>query len=71
MDVPPPPGYRRRSVEAELRLRAVNNRDRTYEVPHTHAGHNIAFASIQTYAELGLAFYDSILIGLEQDGWDS
>lgn len=70
MDVPPPPGYRRRPVRAELRLRTVNNREQTYEVPRTHAGHDISCASIQTYAELGLAFYESILDGLERDGWD-
>ncbi|WP_175771968.1 hypothetical protein [Paraburkholderia phenazinium] len=71
MDVPPPPGYRRQSVKAELRLRAVNNRDQTYEAPRTHAGRDISLASIRTYAELGLAFYESILNALEQDGWDS
>jgi len=71
MDVPPPPGYQRGAVRAELRLKTVKNRDQIYAVPRTHAGHDITLASAQTYAELGLAFYESILDGLEQDGWDA
>jgi hypothetical protein len=71
VDVPPPPGYHRRTVRAELRLRAVKNREQTYDVPRLHAGQDISLATIQTYGELGLAFYKSILDGLERDGWDS
>lgn len=71
MNVPPPPGYQRRAVRAELRLRTVKNRDQTYAVPRTHAGHDITLATVQTYAELGLAFYESVLDDLEQDGWDA
>ncbi|WP_133117932.1 hypothetical protein [Burkholderia ubonensis] len=71
MEVPPPPGYQRRTVRAELRLKAVKNRDQTYDVPRTHAGQDITLASVQTYAELGLAFYESVLDGLEKDGWDA
>lgn len=71
MAVPPPPGYRRRMVRAELRLRSVHNRDQTYEVPRIHAGQDISVATIETYAELGLAFYEATLNGLERDGWDS
>ncbi|MCA7936889.1 hypothetical protein [Burkholderia cepacia] len=71
MDVPPPPGYRRRAARAELRLKAVKNRDQTYDVPRTHAGQDITLASVQTYAELGLVFYESVLDGLERDGWDA
>lgn len=70
MDIPPPPGFLRKAVRAELRLRTVNNRDKAYEVPRTHTGQDISCASIQSYAELGLAFYESILDGLERDGWD-
>ncbi|HKR44538.1 MAG TPA: hypothetical protein VJU59_33520 [Paraburkholderia sp.] len=71
MDVPPPPGYQRRAVRAELRLTAVKNRDQVYDVPRTHAGQDITLASVQNYAELGLAFYESVLDGLERDGWDT
>lgn len=71
MEVPPPPGYRRRDVRAELRVRAIKNRDQTFDVPRTHAGQDIALASVQTFAELGLAFYESVLNGLERDGWDA
>lgn len=71
MDVPPPPGYQRKAVRAELRLKTLKNRDQTYAVPHTHAGHDITLASVPIYAELGLAFYESVLNDLEQDGWDA
>lgn len=71
MDVPPPPGFSRRVVRAELRLRAVRNRQQTYEIPRTHDGQHIGDASPVALAALGLAFYESVLDGLARDGWDS
>lgn len=71
MNVPPPQGFSRRSVRAELRLRAVRNRQQTYEIPRTHDGQPIGDASPVALAELGLAFYESVLDGLARDGWDS
>lgn len=71
MDLPPAPGQRRRAVRAEMRLRPVRNEQQTYDVPQTHAGQDISGDSAATLAELGLAFYASILDGLARDGWDS
>lgn len=71
MDVPPPPGFTQRKVRAELRLNPVRNRQQTYEVPRLHNGQPIGDTSPVTFAELGLAFYESVLDGLARDGWDS
>jgi hypothetical protein len=71
MDVPPAPGFTRKKVSAELRLNKARNKDQVYEVPRTHLGQDIALASLTTCAELGLAFYESVLGGLVAEGWDA
>jgi hypothetical protein len=55
MDVPPPPGFNRKIVGAELRACPVTSRGKTYEVPTTHLGNDITAATLVELAKLALA----------------
>lgn len=70
VDLPPPPGFSRKIVGAELRANAVTSRGITYEVPRFHLGQDIFAATLVELAEMGLKFYTSFIDDLETEGWD-
>ncbi|WP_244808006.1 hypothetical protein [Caballeronia zhejiangensis] len=59
-----------RFAPAEIFALPAVTRGQTTPVPDSHNGHPIAEHTMVAFAELGLAFYTSIIDGLENDGWD-